>query len=141
MSRTFIGIDFGLRRIGVAVGSDATGAANPVTTVARHADPDWHALDRVVADWQPHAFVLGVPYNADGSRHAVTDAAEAFGADLGRRYGLPVHTTDERYSSLAAGDALTERRRAGGRRARPGELDAAAAAVILSGWLAANEDT
>lgn len=137
MSRTFVGIDFGLKRIGIAVGSDTTGAASPVTTVARHQEPDWPALDRVVAEWRPAAFVLGVPYNADGSRHAVTDAALAFGGDLERRYGLPVHTTDERYSSLVAGDALNERRRAGGRRARRGELDAAAAAVILTGWLAA----
>ena len=138
MNRTYLGFDFGLRRIGIAVGSDGTGAARPVATAANHEQPDWQAIDRVVADWGPAALVLGVPYNADGSAHAVTTAAQRFGEQLAQRYRLPVHTTDERYSSAAAHDDLVERRGRGDhRRIRRADIDAAAAAVILTGWLAA----
>jgi putative holliday junction resolvase len=137
MNQTYVGFDFGLKRIGIAVGSDGTGAARPVATAANHAAPDWTAIDRVITDWDPAALVLGVPYNADGSAHAVTTAAQRFGEELAQRYGLPVHTTDERYSSAAAHDALVERRERGDhRRLRREDIDAAAAAVILTGWLA-----
>lgn len=137
MNQTYVGFDFGLKRIGIAVGSESTGAAQPVTTAANHATPDWTAIDRVITDWDPSALVLGVPYNADGSAHAVTTAALRFGEQLEHRYGLPVHTTDERYSSAAAHDALVERRERGDhRRLRREDIDAAAAALILSGWLA-----
>ena len=85
--------------------------------------------------------MLGVPYNADGSAHAVTDAARAFAVELERRFGLPVHTTDERYSSTSATAALVEQRTRGKRgRIRREDIDAAAAAVILGGWLAAPHD-
>ena len=141
MNRTYLGFDFGLRRIGIAVGSRDTGAARPLTTAANHAQPDWRAIDRAVADWTPAALVLGVPYNADGSAHAVTEAAREFAAELERRFGLPVHLTDERYSSTTASAALTERRARGARgRVRREDIDAAAAAVILGGWLAAPHD-
>ncbi len=137
MNRTYVGFDFGLKRIGIAVGSDGTGAARPVATATNHATPDWAEIDRAIADWEPAALVLGVPYNADGSAHAVTTAAQRFGEALAQRYGLPVHTTDERYSSAAAHDELVERRERGDhRRLRREDIDAAAAAVILTGWLA-----
>ena len=141
MNRTYLGFDFGPRRIGIAVGSRDTGAARPVATAANHAQPDWQAIDRVVADWMPAALVLGVPYNADGSAHAVTEAARAFAAALEHRFGLPVHTTDERYSSAIATTALIERRARGARgRIKREDIDAEAAAVILGGWLAARHD-
>lgn len=137
MSRTYVGFDFGLKRIGIAVGSDSTGTARPVTTAANHAAPDWTAIDRVITDWAPAALILGVPYNADGSAHAVTTAAKRFGDQLEQRYRLPVYATDERYSSAAAHDALVERRGRGDhRRVRRADIDAAAAAIILTGWLA-----
>ncbi|MCA1799077.1 MAG: Holliday junction resolvase RuvX [Xanthomonadaceae bacterium] len=138
MNDTYLGFDFGMKRIGVALGSRSTADARPLATVRNGAGgPEWQAVDRLVEDWTPAALVAGVPYNADGSAHAVTVAAQAFAATLAERYRLPVHTVDERYSSLAAADALTARRQRGDhRRVRSGDLDAAAAAVILTDWLA-----
>lgn len=143
MSGNAIGFDFGLRRIGVAVGSAATGAARPLDTVANHdSGPDWTHIDRIVTDWSPGTLVVGVPYNADGSAYGLTDTAGEFADALAARYGLPVHRVDERYSSLAANDALVERRRRGDhRRVRHGDIDAAAAAVILSDWLNGTGET
>lgn len=142
MSATLLGFDFGLRRIGVALGNEHTGEARPLTTVANHASgPDWRAIATAIDDWAPAALVLGVPYNADGSTHEVTIAALAFGEELEARHGLPVHKVDERLSSFAANEALVERRQRGDRRKlRDGDMDAAAAAMILTGWLAARHD-
>ncbi len=137
MTRNYLGFDFGLRRIGVAVGSDATRDARPLDTVAnRDSGPDWHLVDRMVADWSPGGLVVGVPYNADGSAYGLTESAGEFADRLAERYRLPVHRVDERYTSRAANEELVARRKRGDhRRLRHEDVDAAAAAVILSDWL------
>jgi putative Holliday junction resolvase len=98
--------------------------------------PDWQAIDRLLAEWRPTALVVGLPYNADGSAHAVTAAAQAFADALGARSGLTVHTIDERLSSATAAATLRDQRQLGRKRAAKGELDAEAAAVILGTFLA-----
>jgi putative Holliday junction resolvase len=81
--------------------------------------------------------VVGLPYNTDGSESAAAAAARGFGAELGRRYGLPIEFVDERYSSLEGGARLREARSAGLRKRRiaKSDLDAAAACVILERWI------
>jgi len=131
-----LGFDFGLRRIGIAVGQRITRSASPLATVAaRDGDPDWARLDALLAEWRPTELVVGLPYNADGSPHDLTHAARAFAGALGARTGLVVHTIDERLSSVEAERTLRERRAAGRRRVAKGEVDAAAACVILGSWL------
>jgi putative Holliday junction resolvase len=97
---------------------------------------DWHAIDRLVGEWQPAILVVGVPLNADGSRAESTRSAEAFAREIGKRQGIPVETVDERYSSLEASDELREARAVGrrSRRVRREDVDAAAACVILERW-------
>ena len=59
-ARTVLSFDYGLRRIGVAVGNTLTGTAEALATVAADdGPPDWRAVDRLVADWRPAAFVAG----------------------------------------------------------------------------------
>lgn len=132
-----LGFDYGLRRIGVAVGQKLTGTATPLATLAaRDGAPDWDALARLVAEWKPAAFVVGVPYNMDDSRQAMTDRAERFLRQLHGRFNLPVHAVDERLSSSEAGDRLRSARQQGrrGRIAKP-DVDSAAACVLLETWL------
>ncbi len=134
---TVLGFDYGLRRIGVAVGETVTRTARPLAVVAAARGPDWPALDRLVAEWGPDALVVGIPYNLDGTPHALTRAAERFARRLAARYRLPVHRVDERLSSAAARAAIREARAAGRLRrpARRGARDRAAAQVILQAWL------
>lgn len=109
MSRTFLGFDYGEKHTGVAVGSTFTGTAQPVTVLTANGDePDWTAIDRLIAEWKPHGLVVGLPLNMDGSRNRLTRAARAFGESLRARYNLPVHMADERLSSRAATDTLLE---------------------------------
>jgi putative Holliday junction resolvase len=82
--------------------------------------------------------VVGAPYNDDGSPGRIAAAADAFARQLAERYGLAVERADERYSSTAAHSLLREQRATGQRRRvlRKGDIDSAAAAVLLTAWLA-----
>jgi len=134
-----LAFDFGLKRIGMAVGNTrtCTAAPRPAATV-RAGEPDWVVIDEEVRATQPRLLVVGVPYNADGSAGALTSAARAFGAALRERFALSVEHVDERWSSLEASAALKRNRAQGARsrRVRREDLDSVAAAVILERWLA-----
>ena len=83
-ARTVLSFDYGLRRIGVAVGNTLTGTAEALATVAADDGlPDWRAVDRLVADWRPAAIVAGVPYNMAGRDARLTTAALRFADELG----------------------------------------------------------
>lgn len=117
-----LGFDFGARRIGVAIGNRLTGQARPLTTInALDSEARWKALSAVIDEWQPVALAVGIPRYPDGAPHAMTVRCERFARQLEGRYRLPVVRVDERYSS-----AVVE---------RAGDVDAAAAAVILQQWL------
>lgn len=127
--RSFLAFDFGSRRVGVAVGNSLLRSAQPVTTVAAQGEARFAAIARLLAEWQPDALVIGVPFHPDGAAHDNTQRARAFGRQLRGRFRLPVHEVDERYSTteaLARGGA--------GARGSAG-VDAAAAAVILEQFL------
>ncbi|HMW29307.1 Holliday junction resolvase RuvX [Plasticicumulans sp.] len=129
--RTVLAFDYGSVRIGVAVGSELTGSARPLATLAGR---DWTAIGRLIDEWRPDACVVGVPRHADGSESETTRGALRFARQLDGRYGLPVATHDERLSSYAAAGRLAA---APASRRRPGPgLDAAAAALILESWFA-----
>lgn len=136
--RLALGIDYGERRIGVAVGDTLTRGARPLGVVpARAGAPDWPLLDRHVRELAPSVLVVGVPYNMDGTPTRLTDAALAFVAELGRRYDRPVIPVDERLSSREAEDLLRAQRRSGERtrRVQAGDIDPVAACVLLEQWL------
>ena len=131
-----LGFDYGMKRIGVAVGQNLTGSATSLGVVAvREGQPDWAALDKLVAEWRPAALVVGLPYNMDLSEQEMTGKARHFARQLSERFPLPVHTVDERLSSREAEAALKLQRQQGRRRIRREDIDGAAARVILESWL------
>jgi putative Holliday junction resolvase len=135
--QTVMAFDFGLRRLGVAVGQTLTRSASPLDTLpCRDNGPDWSAVDRVVDDWRPGQLVVGLPLRADDSDSDLTRAARTFAADLESRYARPVALQDERLSSSEARDRLRAGRRSGAlkRRGRKEDIDRLAAAVILQSW-------
>lgn len=142
-----LAIDFGLRRIGLAVGDTLTRCARPLATlsVPRERTPGAPELRRIAAEARAAGatrIVAGCPYNGDGGEHALAGPARAFAAAAGVAAGLPVHLVDERHSSLEAAAALRERRAGGTRRGRVAkpDVDGAAAAVILERWMAGEGD-
>jgi putative Holliday junction resolvase len=102
------------------------------------AGPDWSAIKREMRALAPGLLVVGAPYNEDGSEGALAAAARRFAAELERRFALPVHLVDERFSSLEASATLKAQRASGQRRRRlkREDIDSAAAAVILGRWFA-----
>src|SRR5688572_21730865 len=97
--RTVLSFDFGLERIGIAVGDTVTQTAAPRPAAAAG---DWVGIEREIRSLQPHALVVGAP----GEASAVAEAADTFAEELARRFALPVHRMDEQFSSLEASAAL-----------------------------------
>ena len=133
---TILAFDFGLRRIGVAVGQRITDSANPLAVVANSAQgPDWPHIDRLILEWRPARIVVGLPLHADGSSSDMTKFVEQFVRDLAK-YELQIETVDERYSSLEARDLLKDERSMGLRgRINKEMVDSAAATLIAERWL------
>lgn len=127
--RTLLAFDFGLKRIGVAVGQTQTRSANPLQTVAVTRErPDWPAIAKLIETWTPDALVVGLPLNMDGSEQQMTHRAKRFGRQLEGRFGMPVHLVDERLSTREARNRLQLDGRA------DQGADPVAAQIILEDW-------
>lgn len=137
MVETVLGLDYGERRIGVAVGNVFTGTSAPLETLPAHCGkPRWEPLDRLIADWRPQLLVVGQPQTDDGTEHPLARRIQAFSDRLRARYGLPVRWVDEQFTSAEAETHLRAARRNGRRgRIRKEDIDALAAAVLLEQWL------
>ena len=135
---TILAFDYGLRRIGVAVGQSITGSASPLGIVANGpAGPDFPAIEALVTEWVPTRLVVGLPLHADGSDSEMLGPVRAFVDELAR-FGLPVATVDERYSSIEAQRLLKDARASGNRgRIRKSDIDSAAAVCIAERFLSA----
>lgn len=121
--QSFLAIDLGLKRSGVAVGNRLLRSATPQATIRAEGDARFAQVAARLAEWQPDALVIGVPYHPDGASHENTARALKFARQLRGRFGLPVFEVDERYSTT---EAL-----AGGAR----DADAASACIILEQFL------
>jgi len=121
--QTFLALDLGLKRTGVAVGTRLLRTAQPQGTIAAQGDARFDQIALRLKEWQPDALVLGVPWHPDGAAHENTIRARRFARQLRGRFGLPVFEVDERYST-------TEARSIGAR-----DADAAAACIILEQFL------
>ena len=123
--RSFLAFDFGTVRVGVACGNGVTRTAEPLGSITASGAPRFDSIARYIAEWQPDALVVGVPFHPDGAAHENTERARRFARQLRGRFGLQVHEVDERYST-------TEAHAMGA-----GDVDAASAAIILEQHLRA----
>jgi putative Holliday junction resolvase len=128
--QTWLGLDFGVRRIGVALGNTLTRHAQALTVIESVVvDERFARIAQLIAQWQPQALVVGRPLDEEGSPTATTARADRFVNQLRGRFGLPVAVVDERFSSREAQAIISAGPR---RRANPTNGDdAQAAAVIL----------
>ena len=100
-SRTVLAFDFGLKRIGVAVGEPELRTAHPLAAVSR-----FEEIQPLILEWQPASLVVGLPTSAQGLPHKMTKQAEDFARRLEKRFKLPVARVDERYTSVEAESRL-----------------------------------
>jgi putative holliday junction resolvase len=115
-----LGFDFGVKRIGIAMGNTLTGQAQPLTVIkAVDNATRFQVIGDLINEWKPARLVVGEPRHPDGAEHDMTLRSRRFANQLHGRFDLPVELVDERYSS-----AVIPQKR--------GEIiDAKAAAIIL----------
>ena len=134
-----LAFDFGTRRIGVAFGSFETGTAHPLETIFWEKKSEcFEAIDRLVEEWKPAFFVVGLPLSMDDTEHELTRLARLFGRRLEARYGLPIAYVDERLSSFEASEALKQAGIKG--RAQKNHIDQVAAQCLLQAYLEENKN-
>ena len=114
------GFDFGVKRIGIAMGNTLTGQAQPLTVIkAVDNATRFQVIGDLIEQWRPARLVVGEPRHPDGAEHEMTARSRRFANQLHGRFNLPVDLVDERYSSAVI-------------QAKRGEvIDAKAAAIIL----------
>jgi putative holliday junction resolvase len=128
-----LAFDFGLRRIGVAVGQTITQSATPLPVLAaQKGRPDWQEISELINLWQPSALLVGLPYQMDGGEQAISFAARQFARELKARFNLPVHLTDERLTTREAKRRLAE---SGLKPQNYPPIDSFAAKLILESWM------
>jgi putative Holliday junction resolvase len=128
-----LGFDFGTKRIGASFASNPL--SQPIVLPPIHAKdgiPNWQILDALVAQWQAQAFVVGIPYNMDGSVSEMAIRARKFANRISARFDLPCYVVDERLSTQAAKQEHLEGR--GGTDWKKHGVDGIAAALILQSW-------
>ncbi len=117
---TLLGFDFGLKRIGVAVGNTLLKQAQPLTIItAATNDAKFAAIAALMEQWQPARCVVGLPSHPDGAEHDMTIRCRRFANQLHGRFGVATVLVDERYSSAVIPHQ------------RGDMIDAQAAAIIL----------
>ena len=122
----------------MAVGNELLHSARELTPLpARDGIPDWSVVTRLINEWQPDVFVVGLPLNMDGSESLMSTRARKFGNRLHGRYGKPCEMVDERGSTQEAKRIAHEAGHRGNYREE--SVDGIAAVLILEGWFAHQE--
>ncbi|SDA47972.1 MULTISPECIES: Holliday junction resolvase RuvX [unclassified Janthinobacterium] len=124
---TILAFDFGLKRIGVAIGNTMICQAKPLSVITATAnEPKFAAIESLIREWGASRIVVGLPSHPDGTEHEMSARCRRFANQVHGRFNLPVDLVDERYSSAVIA-------------AKRGEvIDDRAAAVILQQYFDAN---
>ena len=132
---TFLGFDFGTKKIGVAVGQLTTATANSLQTLrSPNQTPNWQAIENLVKEWQPTGFVVGISRQFDGTDNPVTPKMLKFCRQLNGRFNLPVHQLDESLSTFEAKQMLFDDVHVNATKLWAVQ-DELAAQLILQSWL------
>lgn len=133
-SRSVLAFDYGTKSIGVAIGQELTGTANPLAALkAKDGIPNWDDIGKILKEWQPDLVVVGLPLDLEGGElESITPRAKKFANRIHGRFGCVVELHDERLSTVEAKAELFEH---GGYRAlSKGNIDSQSAVIILESW-------
>lgn len=127
--QTLLAFDFGVKRVGVAIGNTLVRAARPLTTIEAGSNAErFSAISSLISEWCADVLIVGRALHPDGVVSEMTGRCERFGRQLEGRFGLPVKFIDERYTSAMAESAL------GTQKHNKKAVDAMAAAIILQAF-------
>jgi putative holliday junction resolvase len=132
---TYLGFDFGNKKIGVAVGHLLTGIASPLLTLRSiNQNPNWEGIGKLIKEWQPAGLVVGISKQMDGSDNLITPRMLKFCRQLDGRYRLPVFQQDEALSTFEAKQLLFDEVNVSATKLWAVQ-DQLAAQLILQTWL------
>ncbi len=136
MSRV-LAVDYGMKRLGIALSDPTRTIASPLTTLVRRAGkrPPWADLLRLIEENGVTEVVIGLPLDLQGEEGAWAAEVREFGEALTRRCQLPIHWVDERMTSVQAERAVRGSGLRKNQREEKARVDAAAAALILQAHL------
>lgn len=133
----YLGIDFGERRVGLAVGDSELRFAFPKETIDTQQQDLWLRLENLIIVEKIDNFVVGMPFHPDGRENGKNKVVEVFIEELKERFpNIPIFTQDESYSSVQALQQTSYMSRK--KKKDKGIVDRAAAAIILQNWLDGN---
>jgi len=128
-----LAFDFGLRRIGLAVGQTITRTATPIEFLkAKDGIPNWQEVEAIIQKWRPEKILVGIPLTMEGEEQLLTHCARKFAKRLKERFQLPIEFIDERLTTISARTELFD---GGGYKAlKKGKVDSVAAKIMLDDW-------
>ncbi len=125
-----IGVDYGQRRIGVAVTDESGEFVRSLAALDRKTSPQYmERLSGIIAQEQPSGIVVGIPLDVDGNDTRMSLEIRSFAASLAQKTSLPVHFVDESLTSKRANDIIRNRKRK--QRRNKANIDRIAACLIL----------
>lgn len=134
-NRRAVGIDFGSRRIGIAISDGAGLVATPFETIKRVGDRtvEHGRIEEIVAELSANVVVVGLPLSLDGTEGPAARSVLSEIRALRKRLAIPVEEYDERFTTVTAEDSLRVTNTKG--QQKRDVVDQVAAAVLLQGWL------
>lgn len=138
MSSTYIAFDFGMKKMGIAIGQNITNTASPMDSVVmKNGNPDWNALKQLIEEYRPTSIILGKPDVKDKSSEALMKKIEAFKEILEMDLNQNVEWALEHLTTEDAKEKLKLQRQEGilSRRIMKGQVDSMAAAIFLQDWM------
>ena len=130
---TWLALDIGDKRIGLAAGNDSARLARPLRVLTRRSkNEDFEAIARAVQEVGADELLVGLPLNMNGSEGPQAKSVRKYAERLRRRLEMPLRFHDERLTSFVADQILAQRTR---KKARQQPNDAIAAAAILQSFL------
>ena len=138
MSSTFIALDFGMTKMGVAIGQNITNTASPLDPMTmKNGTPDWDLLEQLIKEYRPTKIILGKPKVINESSEALMKKIKAFKRSLERDLNQNVEWTPEHLTSKDAKEKLKVRRQEGilSRKIMKGQIDSMAATIFLQDWM------
>lgn len=136
-----LGLDVGSKTVGVAVSDELGITAQKVTTIQIDQDRfnfGMRPLKKIVREYNPSGFVLGLPKNMDGSSGTSVKRSKAYGQRLQEKFGLPIYYSDERLTTVESQRVLVDEAEIHDRHKRKEVIDQMAAVLILQNYLDLN---
>lgn len=131
-----IGFDFGIKKIGVAIGQKLTCTAQPLTVLqSKFGVPNWKYIEKIYNEWKPTTFVVGLPLQLNGETQPITILALKFAMQLKNRFPVTVKMHDERFTTNEARLHQNPNYRNNIYIRKKYTIDAIAAEIILKSWL------